>query len=102
MAKKNKMLNKQERKYYSTLIARKLEENGVKDQITTKKLGTKKFVDPYRLGSDGKPLVLFEGDVIQLQNPHRNLLKQVRRFPKKLVLAFLAGFDKAKAKKETA
>lgn len=82
MAKKNEYLGRHERKRYSRLVSERLETLGVQDGIIPQKLGRRKYVDP-----TGK--VLFEGDVIKLTNPHRNLVRRLRRMPRKVVEAFL-------------
>lgn len=89
MAKKERLLNRRARKQYSRLISEKLVELGCQNAITSRKLGSKRYVDPTKKGEDGNPLLVFEGDVIQLSNPHKNFMRKLRRLPLKAILQFL-------------
>lgn len=83
MAKKIGLLDRQERKRASKLIAAKLDKLGVKDMITMKPTRImKSFVD-----ENGKEM--FRGQMQIAQNVHRNLIKKVRRMPKAMIERFL-------------
>lgn len=81
--KPTRYLNKKERKKYSKLIANKIEALGVKDQIT---LQENQRLRRY-LNEKGEPVLVH---MRTAQNVLRNIVRRLRRVPKKEIDVFLA------------
>lgn len=86
-------LSKKSRKYYSALITDKLEAMGIKDEITMVPSGKKRKV--MRLDDTGRPVVengkiqTEDQDIMRAQNKLRSTVRNLRKQPEEVILAFL-------------
>jgi len=88
-------LTKKERKYYSALLAKKLETLGIRDEIVMSGTGVAKLF--YKTGLDGRVVFDAKGkpervvaETLMGKNPLRNLIKKLRNGSRDAVESFLA------------
>jgi hypothetical protein len=93
----NDKLTKKERKYYSTLLAKKLESLGIKDEIVLSGTGAGRLY--YKTGNDGKRLLDKNGkpetivmESLSAKNPFRAMIKNLRNGSRDAIESFL-GLD---------